>query len=305
MPGHRARSLYQRQVSRLVTPSSHKGVNIVASYVNRAYGHLRMGRRLFHSSCDFLNLPETMPAYWRIALKTHGTLRGLVPYDGEDAAQKDHTPEVTYRQARAGVPRTVRVGGLWSIGRVLMEPLFYNPHLSGWWGAAVLDSPDWERLARDKKPKPKLCRWTNEREEDAREVYERSVRFAEVGVTHVVHLLGGDGRRPMAWREFRRSCHPNPPCDQHEYSRLIESLPEAWLITLRDAVLNRPRPIDWQECVRTSDLPGNAWTCMNDNGQGRRWVAPTQGEAPRSSNGWKPESSGQQRKMRPERQTSQ
>ena len=44
------RSLYQRQVSRLVTPSSHKGVNIVASYVNRAYGHLRMGRRLFHSS---------------------------------------------------------------------------------------------------------------------------------------------------------------------------------------------------------------------------------------------------------------
>ena len=88
----------------------------------------------------------------------------------------------------------------------------------------------------------------------------------------------------MAWREFRRSCHPNPPCDQHEYSRLIESLPEAWLITLRDAVLNRPRPIDWQECVRTSsrtsDLPGNAWTCMNDNGQGRRWVAPTQGEAP-------------------------
>ena len=99
------------------------------------------------------------------------------------------------------------------------------------------------------------------------------------GVTHVVHLLGGDGL-PMAWREFRRSCHPNPPCDQHEYSRLIESLPEAWLITLRDAVLNRPRPIDWQECVRTSDLPGNAWTCMNDNGQGRRWVAPTQGEAP-------------------------
>ena len=92
-------------------------------------------------------------------------------------------------------------------------------------------------------------------------------------------LLGGDGL-PMAWREFRRSCHLNPPCDQHEYSRLIESLPEAWLITLRDAVLNRPRPIDWQECVRTSDLPGNAWTCMNDNGQGRRWVAPTQGEAP-------------------------
>ena len=188
----------------------------------------------------FLNLPETMPAYWRIALKTHGTLRGLVPYDGEDAAQKDHTPEVTYRQARAGVPRTVRVGGLWSIGRVLMEPLFYNPHLSGWWGAAVLnrllDSPDWERLARDKKPKPKLCRWTNEREEDAREVYERSVRFAGVGVTHVVHLLDGGGL-PMAWREFRRSCHPTPPCDQDEYSRLIKSLPEAWLATLRDAVL--------------------------------------------------------------------
>ena len=66
------------------------------------------------------------------------------------------------------------------------------------------------------------------------------VRFAGVGVTHVVHLLGGDGL-PMAWREFRRSCHPTPPCDQDEYSRLIKSLPEAWLATLRDAVLNRPR----------------------------------------------------------------
>lgn len=27
-----------------------------------------------------------------------------------------------------GNTRTVRVGGSWSLGRVLMEPLFYNPH---------------------------------------------------------------------------------------------------------------------------------------------------------------------------------
>ena len=79
-----------------------------------------------------------------------------MPHDGDEAAQKEHTPEVTYNEARRGIKRTVRVGGRWSIGRVLMEPLFYNPHLSGWWGAAAIDEPGWERQDRERRAKPGL-----------------------------------------------------------------------------------------------------------------------------------------------------
>jgi hypothetical protein len=65
------KSLYMRQVGRLVAPSTHRGIDLVMAWINRAYGH---------------------------------------------------------REARHGRRRTVRVGGEWSVGRVLMEPLFYNPH---------------------------------------------------------------------------------------------------------------------------------------------------------------------------------
>ena len=94
-----ARSLYQRQIGRLVAPSNHQGIDLVMSWVNKAYGHLRMGRRLLHSSCDFLSLPHETPNHWRLALKSHGTLRGLVPYVGSPEAQNDRTPETIYRHA--------------------------------------------------------------------------------------------------------------------------------------------------------------------------------------------------------------
>ena len=109
------------------------------SWVKKAYSHLRMGRRLLHSSCDFLAQPQETPNYWRLALKAHGTLRGLVPYDGTPDAQNQRTPETIHRYAEPKGACTVRVGGHWPLGRVLMEQLFYNPHLSGRWGAATLD----------------------------------------------------------------------------------------------------------------------------------------------------------------------
>ena len=62
------------------------------SWVNKEYGHLRMGHRLLHLSCDFLALPYETPNHWRMALKAHGTLRELVPYDGSPEAQNDRTP---------------------------------------------------------------------------------------------------------------------------------------------------------------------------------------------------------------------
>ena len=121
-----ARSLYQHQIGCLVAPSNHKGIDIVMSWVNKAYGHLRMGRRLLHSLCDFLALPQETPNHWRLALKAHGTLRALVPYDGSPEAQNERTPETIYRYAESKGARTMHVGGHWSLGRVLIEPLFYH-----------------------------------------------------------------------------------------------------------------------------------------------------------------------------------
>ena len=43
-----ARSLYERQIGRIVARSNHEGIDRVMSWVNKAYGHMRMGRRLLH-----------------------------------------------------------------------------------------------------------------------------------------------------------------------------------------------------------------------------------------------------------------
>jgi hypothetical protein len=42
-------------------------VDIFMSWVNKAYGYLRMGRRLLHSSCDFFALPQETPTNWHLA----------------------------------------------------------------------------------------------------------------------------------------------------------------------------------------------------------------------------------------------
>ena len=103
------------------------------SWVKNENGHLKMGRHLLHSSCDFLALQYETPDHWRLALKAYGTLRGLIPYDGSPEAQNQRIPETIYRYTEPKGARTVRVGGHMSLGRVRIEPLFYNPNLSGRW----------------------------------------------------------------------------------------------------------------------------------------------------------------------------
>ena len=86
-----------------------------------------------------------------MALKAHGTLRGLVPYDGSLEAQNERIPKTIYRYAEPKGARMVREGGHWSLGRILMESLFYNPHLSGRWGAATLDPETYSLEQRQRK----------------------------------------------------------------------------------------------------------------------------------------------------------
>ena len=96
----------------------------------------------------------------------------------------------------------MRVSGHWSLGRVLMEPLFCNPHIFGGWGAATLDPETYALKQRQHKgagaSEPKICCWSPERDTDAKEVYNRSKRFAELGLTHIAHLLEPD-RKLITW----------------------------------------------------------------------------------------------------------
>ena len=73
------RALWTRQVRRLAEPKPHVTKDMVMYWVSLSYGHLRMGQRIFMSSCDFLFLPSCCPLYWRVVLKSYGNLRGLSP----------------------------------------------------------------------------------------------------------------------------------------------------------------------------------------------------------------------------------
>ena len=207
------------------------------AWVNHTYGHLRMGKRLLISSCDFLALSvNTVPLYWRTALQQWGALRGLVPWAGEQKPPRKS--EVTYHQARNGVAREMRVDGQWSLGRVLAEPLFYNPHLSGWWGAPVLDTPEFELQHRVRTPKVMFARQSVQRVQDAREVYMRSKKFAAVGLTHICHLLDSQGNI-MTWQGLKLHVgrRGEMPCEEPEFEQLLASIPQRWQDIIRTARL--------------------------------------------------------------------
>jgi ribonuclease HI len=263
------KSLYMRQVGRLVAPSTHRGIDLVMAWINRAYGHLRMGKRLLISSCDWLKLPEETPQYWRYALKSMGALRGLVPRDSEPDGQRGFTPEVTYREARHGRRRTVRVGGEWSVGRVLMEPLFYNPHLSGWWGACVLDSTTEELEHRIQRPKIRWARQSAARVAEAEEVYARSRKFAGYGITHVCHLLNGT-LKIMTWGELKgihgRRGGGGVPCERADFEALIASLPKVWREVINTTSASRRQGETIRDIIRRSSLPKGSYVCAPQGG---------------------------------------
>ena len=104
------KSLYMRQIGRLATPSTHQGVDLVMAWVNRTYGHLRMGKRLLVSNCDWLRLPTEMPQYWRNALKSMGTLRGLKTCLGCFLFMRAHVLVTSLRCMRGRSDERVRVG---------------------------------------------------------------------------------------------------------------------------------------------------------------------------------------------------
>ena len=179
------RALYIRKLRHLVEPRSNPEQNLVYYWLHKTYGHLRMGARLLVSSCDFLQLSDAdTPHTWRVIMKNVGAMRGLIPNVDQEGASPEVTyTELTYQHQR----RTVNVKVAWSLGEVLMEPIFYNPNIAGWWGTRILDSAQWEMADRAAHP-TSLFRCSAERRTLADTMYKLSQDFARAGITHVVHI---------------------------------------------------------------------------------------------------------------------
>ena len=148
----------------LADPSPHPLKGLLYYWLNATYGHLRMGHRLLSSNCDFLFLDEALPSFWKVVLQAYGSRRGLVPA----ADQSGATPEVPYSAARRGASRSVNVQSDYSFAAVLMEPVFYNPCMSGWLGARALEPEGFESQHRIKAPAVHLYRGSPQRIADAR-----------------------------------------------------------------------------------------------------------------------------------------
>jgi len=204
------KALYIKKLRRIVEP--HPGVhrNFPLYWLNKYYGHLKQGLRIITSNCDFLffdSLEDRQaPAEWRAAFKSIGSLEGLAPA----ADQQGHRPFEKYTELRAGATtsgkeRTVAVKAKWSLGEVLMEPIGYNPNLSGWWGSKILDSNEWLMNNKEKYRGVKFLRASKGRIILARTMYQLLERMAGRGVTHMHHIInpGEDGSR-YRYNELQR-----------------------------------------------------------------------------------------------------
>ena len=219
----------------------HPGIhrNFLLYWINRQYGHLRQGLRIIMSNCDFLFLDaegeRKTPAEWRVTLKNIGALRGFSPAE----AQEGYHPFEVYTDLKkgetlSGRERTVKVKSNWSLGEILMEPIGYNPNLSGWWGAKFCDGEEWEVLNKNKIKNVKLLRTSNLRIALARKMYELLKVLATAGVTHMHHIINqarsGMTMGVMSFREFKRKYGngTHAPCSQEQYNDLLGSIPNEW-----------------------------------------------------------------------------
>ena len=154
------RALKIRRLRHLIEPHEHTHTIFGLHWMRRYYGHLRQGLRLLTSTCDFIFFDDSSvedkeaPLEWNFTLKAIGNLRGIQPaVDQAGCSPQVHYPLGDKREGAGGLRRSVAVKAVWSAGEVLMEPLFYNPNLSGWWDSKIVDPPEWETEHRRMHPR--------------------------------------------------------------------------------------------------------------------------------------------------------
>ena len=254
-----------RKVRRLLEPHSGLQSNFVLYWLHRSYGHLRQGKRLLMSSCDFLcfDSPRAAPRALRYMLKATGVMHGPIPsVDQVNMRPLAQYAALTSDSFTGAGPRSVAVKSAWTFGEILMEPLSYNPYLAGWWGHKVLDSPAWLRDDRDRHREVRLVRSSPQRLQRARGLYDVSVQLADAGLTHVVHLLSlSGGLHLRSYRELRSDLGRTPRFTRATYDSLLEALPPVWLQIVTAAASLHAQHLSWDmpTLIRRIPPPPNVW----------------------------------------------
>ena len=265
-------ALKARRLRHLLEPHESPHTEFALYWIRRYYGHLRQGLRLLISNCDFLFFDDTpanekvAPLEWNYTLKTIGGMRGLQPAMDQGGCQPHvHYPLGNTREGAGGMVRTVASKPVRSIGEILMEPLFYNPNLSGWWGSKITDPPEWETEHRRAHPKAHWIRLSADCKERARVMFDTTKRFARAGITHVAHLISwwqaGEPVELLSHRQHTRRYHGTLPFTVEEYDSLLNALPMVWRSAVEELAQRRTRypQLNLQAVVDETPLPVGAW----------------------------------------------
>ena len=296
------RATYMRHVRRLLDPAPQHWKGMAMHWIDSVYGKLRQGRRLLLSACDFLAVlsDSRVPAFWQSVLVCWGMADAPIPVtDTEPAARRpsgsrragdahgreeprEHPPQIPSvgfdRVWNGGATRSVTVGGVWSLLAVLCEPLAYNAHIGGVWGARV-DEPRGsvdvlEQTHRDGKAC--LTRVSSARSDQAAEVLGRYLRVAEAGYTHMADLVVVDVERVRVrlrrYNELAR--RGQPACMSEErYRSLVSGLPPVWLDALERASellaerLHAGLASSLQDLAEAESLPEGVWVRRRSTGE--------------------------------------
>ena len=182
-----------------------------------------------------------MPIRWRLALKAWGAMLYMSPSETQDG----HNPHVRYTAlseaaAIGGEPRTVKTKEVWTLAEILMEPIFYNPNIGGWWGARITDSENWLINNRELYPQVRMIRGrSKERLLLAKNYYNLSKKISKAGVTHVAHIISGWGPgeniKLLDFKDLQKKYKDNTPFSRKQYNELIQHIPIKWKETLDNA----------------------------------------------------------------------
>ena len=72
-----------------------------------------------------------------------------------------------------------------------MEPIFYNPRIGGPWNDIIQEKEGWELEDRKKRNECHIIRSSKYRRDLATERLKKNLKIAEVGITHMPHLIRG------------------------------------------------------------------------------------------------------------------
>ena len=285
-----ARALYMRHPRRLLDPVEQSWKGMAMHFINSRYGALRQGLRLLVSACDFLALLEDgplVPDFWQTALVAWGMYPAPIPFDPEGPTPGDEAERRqrahSEQEANVGLT-TVLTRGLrrpalpqsgWTLMRVMMEPLAYNQHISGVWGARVLETAGTADVLRRTHAAgtATIVRVSSVRRRQAADVLHRYVTVARAGFTHVMHLLVLDREckciRLRRYGELR--CRGQQMCmTAARYRQLVDGMPAEWHEVLATATaslrecLARGETCTLLDLAHMYPLPRGAWVRLPD-----------------------------------------